>query len=209
MIPLVVRWMAWMAAALAAALAGCARLPLTAERPPEDRFADAFVELLPVAALMGHSAERDPRWPLGDRARLVSDAQLSCMRQSLSPAEVRASQRQVARDYAQAHGGTLTADLEVLEDGAARLIGQAMREGAGLPIEGGRAPATTAETRALAAFARDPRYASLREATGLARLAGGEPAPAGQRGKDIASALTVNFLTNAFLRCHIPVKLLY
>ena len=28
-------------------------------------------------------------------------------------------------------------------------------------------------------------------------------------GKDIARALTVNFLTDAFLRCHIPVKLLY
>ena len=206
---LVVRCMAWAAAALGAALAGCARTPLTESRALEERFADAFVELLPVAALMGQSAERDPHWPLGDKARLVSDAQLACMRQALAPAEVRAAQRDVARAYAQTHADTLAADLAVLEDGAARLIGQAMREGAGLPVEGGRAPATAEQTRALAAFARDTRYARLREATGLTRLAGGPSAPAGQRGKEIASTLTVKFLTDAFLRCHIPVKLLY
>ena len=201
--------MAWVAAALAAALAGCARTPLTESRAPEERFADAYVELLPVAALMGQSAERDPQWPLGDKARLVSDAQLACMRQALAPVEVRAAQRNVARAYAQTHADTLASDLEVLEGGAARLIGQAMREGAGLTAEGTHVPATAEQTSALAAFAREPRYAQLREATGLTRLAGGPSAPARERGKDIASALTVKFLTDAFLRCHIPVKLLY
>ncbi|QTD46431.1 hypothetical protein [Ottowia testudinis] len=177
---------------------------------PQERFADAYVELLPLAALMGHSAERDPRWPLGDKARLVSDAQLGCMRRVLSPVEVRTAQRQVARDYAQAHADTLAADLDVLEGGAARLIGQAMREGAGLPAEGERrAHATAEETRALAAFARDARYASLRDATGLTALAEGVSASAERRGQEIVNTLTVNFLTNAFLRCHIPVKLLY
>ena len=203
----VLRWIAPVTAGVAALLAGCARLPLAERASPQDRFADAYVELLPVAAMMGQTAERDPRWPLGDKAALVSEAQLGCMRRALSPAEVDAAQRQVAREYAEAHPGTLAADLDVLEAGAARLIGQAMRQGAGLPLADPGRATTPEETRALAAFATDARYAPLRQATGLERLAGG--APAAERGKDISSALTVNFLTNAFLRCHIPVKLLY
>ena len=203
------RWMAPAVAAVATLLAGCARLPL-AERPmSEERFADAYAQLLPVAALMGATAERDPQWPLGNKAALVSEAQLGCMRRALSPSEVGAAQRQLARDYAQAHPETWKADLQVLEAGAARLIGQAMREGAGLSPDGDARPATPEENRALAAFATDARYAPLRQATGLERLAGGPSAASGQRGKDIANVLTVKFLTDAFLRCHIPVKLLY
>ena len=71
------RWMAPAVAAVATLLAGCARLPL-AERPmSEERFADAYAQLLPVAALMGATAERDPQWPLGNKAALVSEAQLA------------------------------------------------------------------------------------------------------------------------------------
>ena len=84
-----------------------------------------------------------------------------------------------------------------------------MRAGAGLKAPASTRPATEAETRALAQFATDARFAELRQATGLARLAGGSPRADDASGKDIARALTVNFLTDAFLRCHIPVKLLY
>ena len=194
-------------AAVAALLAGCARLPITGAPSAEERFANAYIELLPVGALMDHSAANDPRWPLGDKADLLSDRQMVCMRQALTSNEVDAAQRQLAQAYAQAHPDTLAADLDVLEGGAARLIGQAMRQGAGLRVA--ERPPTADEARALAAFATDARYANLRQATGLERLAGGAPAAANQRGKDISNVLTVKFLTDAFLRCHIPVKLLY
>ena len=194
-------------AAVAALLAGCARLPVAGAPSAEERFANAYIELLPVGALMDHSAANDPRWPLGDKADLLSERQMVCMRQALTSNEVDAAQRQLAQAYAQAHLDTLAADLDVLEGGAARLIGQAMRQGAGLRVA--ERPPTADEARALAAFATDARYANLRQATGLERLAGGAPAAANQRGKDISNVLTVKFLTDAFLRCHIPVKLLY
>ena len=159
--------------------------------------------------MMGEAAARDPRWPLAEKAALVSPAQLGCMRQALAPGQVQAAQRQLALDYADAHPATLAADIAVLEGGAARLIGQAMRAGAGLKAPASTRPASEGEMRALAQFATDARFADLRQATGLSRLAGGSPSADDERGKDIARALTVNFLTDAFLRCHIPVKLLY
>ncbi len=204
--PRAARWLAVAAAGAVTALAGCASLSPD-KRSTTDRFADAYIELLPVAALMGHAAAKDPRWPLGEKAALVSAAQLGCMRQSLTPAEVEAVQRQTAKDYASAHADTLAADLAVLEGGAARLIGHAMRAGGGMAETA--AKPTTEQARALVAFANEARYADLRQATGLTRLAGGPQSDATERGQDISRALTVKFLTDAFLRCHIPVKLLY
>ena len=196
------------AAGAVVVMTACTALP-PAERSVPDRFADAYIELLPVAALMAHAAKQDPSWPLGAKAALVSEAQLGCMRRALPPTEVESAQRKTARDYAQAHPDTLATDLAVLEGGAARLIGEAMRSGAGLPSPRAPAPATSEQARALVAFSTEARYADLRQATGLARLAGGAPASATQRGQDIARVQTVNLLTDAFLRCHIPVKLLY
>ena len=205
----VATWIVPAAAAVVVLLAGCVRLPLGEPATPSERFANAYVELLPVGALMQHAATQDPRWPLGDKAALVSQAQLGCMRQAMSPGDIEAAQRELAHDYAKAHPDALADELAVLERGAARLIGQAMREGGQLPAPQPARAATTEESRALIAFATEARYAGLRQATGLERLAGGEPAPTTQRGQDIGRAITVKFLTDAFLRCHIPVKLLY
>ena len=69
--------------------------------------------------------------------------------------------------------------------------------------------ATPEETQALAAFATEPRYAALRRATGLDALLGGGTERAAQRGRDLGHALVVKAMTDAFLSCHIPVKLLY
>ena len=84
-----------------------------------------------------------------------------------------------------------------------------MLAGAGHP--GPRLPtiATPEETQALAAFATPPRYAALRRATGLDALLGGGTERAAQRGRDLGHALVVKAMTDAFLSCHIPVKLLY
>ena len=205
----VATWIVPAAAAVAVLLAGCARLPLAEPATPTQRFANAYVELLPVGALMQHAAAQDPRWPLGDKAALVSPAQLACMRQAMSPAGIESAQRKLAQAYAEDHPDTLADDLAVLEGGAARLIGQAMREGGKLPARQPVRAASAQESRALIAFANEARYADLRQATGLTQLAGGEATPTPQRGQDIGRALTVKFLTDAFLRCHIPVKLLY
>ncbi len=201
---------AWAAACL---LAGCAQPPaaptVSAERL--ERFATAYMQMLPVGPVMASAAAQDARWPLGDKADLVSDAQLACMRQALSPQAVAARQRQSARDYALAHPDTLDADLRVLEDGAARLIGQAMLAGAerspAAALAG--ASATPQQTQALAAFATEPRYADLRRATGLDALIGGGQQRAESGGRALGQALLVRHMTEAFLTCHIPVKLLY
>ena len=158
---------------------------------------------------MQAAAAQDPRWPLGDKAALVSDAQLGCMRATLSTPAVTQRQRQAAHDYAQAHPDTLADDLAVLEDGAARLIGQAMLAGAEGTPANPLAGATREETRALAAFVTEPRYADLRRATGLEQLIGGGTERASQRGRDLGRALLVKAMTDAFLHCHIPVELLY
>ncbi|MDO5290031.1 MAG: hypothetical protein Q4F13_10425 [Pseudomonadota bacterium] len=187
-------------------LVGCAHRSDASEA---ERFVVAFQQLLPLPALMAHSATQDPRWPLGEKAELLSARQLGCVRQALSPEQISAVQRQLALDYVQAHPHTLADDLQVLEGGAAHLVGQAMRAGAGLAVDA--SPPTSEQALALAAFATAPRFAPLRQATGLSRLAGNasDPATPRQRGQDIAHALTVHFLTDAFVRCHIPVKLLY
>lgn len=194
------------AACAAALLAGCAHRPAANEA---ERLAAAFGQLLPLSALMDHAAAQDARWPLGKKADLVSARQLACVREALAPEQVSAIQRQKAQDYAQTNPHALADELQVLEGGAAQLVGQAMRAGAGLKVDA--QPPTPAQARALASFATEARFARLRRATGLSRLAGGthDAATPRQRGQDMARALTVPFLTDAFVRCHIPVKLLY
>ena len=108
------RWRMAVAAGAVVVMTACTALP-PAERSVPDRFADAYIELLPVAALMDHAAKQDPSWPLGAKAALVSEAQLGCMRRALLPTEVEAAQRKTARDYAQAHPDTLATDLAVLK----------------------------------------------------------------------------------------------
>ena len=95
------RWRMAVAAGAVVVMTACTALP-PAERSVPDRFADAYIELLPVAALMDHAAKQDPSWPLGAKAALVSEAQLGCMRRALLPTEVESAQRKTARDYAQA-----------------------------------------------------------------------------------------------------------
>ena len=202
------RWSCHGATALALLAAGCAQPP-QAPTDIAERFADAWLQLLPIGRIMDTTAAQDPRWPLAEKAALVSDAQLGCMRAALSSPAVTPRQRQAARDYASAHPDTLADDLHVLESGAARLFGQTMLAGAqGAPAKL-LAGATPQETQALAAFAIEPRYAALRRATGLEDLIGGGTQRASQRGRDAGHALLVKAMTDAFLHCHIPVKLLY
>ena len=101
------RWRMAVAAGAVVVMTACTALP-PAERSVPDRFADAYIELLPVAALMDHAAKQDPSWPLGAKAALVSEAQLGCMRRALLPTEVESAQRKTARDYAQAHPERVT-----------------------------------------------------------------------------------------------------
>ncbi len=197
-------------------VAGCAQAPVAQVAPAApanriERFANAYMQLLPVGQVMAAAAAQDARWPLADKADLVSDAQLGCMRQALSPQSVALRQRESARDYARAHPDTLDDDLRVLEAGAARLIGHAMLSGAertpAAVLAG--ATATPEQTQALAAFATEPRYANLRRATGLDALIGGGTQRAQRSGRQLGQALLVKHMTDAFLTCHIPVKLLY
>ena len=203
------RWARPGAAALAVlAVAGCARVPRGGDTP--DQLADALVRTLPIGAVLDAAAARDPRWPLEDKARLVSAAQLACMRRALSSAEVTPRQRQAAREHARQHPELLADGLQVLEGGAARLIGEGMLAGAGLAPP--PAPASARESAALTALATEPRLEPLRRATGLDQLLGARTAPPAERasrGRAFGQRALENLMTDAFLRCHIPVKLLY
>lgn len=189
-------------------LAACAGGPPTPAQRVE-AFADAYVQLLPVGAVMDAAQAADPRWPLGDKAALVSARQLDCMRGRLDSATVTARQREVARQYAAAHPDTLADDLQVLQAGAARLLGQAMRGGRGSAADAVLQGATPAEVQALVAFTTEARYAPLRRATGVDQLLAGGPGGARERGRAMGQALLSQAMTDAFLNCHIPVSLLY
>ncbi len=194
---------------LALLATACAPLPPDATADKLERFANAHARLLPIGRMLALAAERDARWPLGDKATMVSSRQLACMRQAMSPAEVEAAQRQRARGYALAHTDALDAELGVLEAGAARVIGESMLAGArgDAPPP---APPTPAEAEAVAEFVSSSQFARLRQATGLDALAGGAGRLVdSERGRRLGHALTVPILTDAFLRCHIPVKLIY
>ena len=196
------------APAVVALASGCASPPTpTPGVSPEERFAAAYVQLLPVGGVMDAVAQQDAQWPLGDKAGMVSPTQLACMRSHLKSAEVTPRQRQTARDYARTHPDTLAEDLRVLEGGTARLFGQSVLQGAGAgPVP---TAATPQESEAVTAFSTEPRFAPLRRFTGLDQVIGGAPIDARQRGREFGQRLLVPYLTDAFQRCHIPVKLLF
>ncbi|MFV0679452.1 hypothetical protein [Ottowia sp.] len=196
------------APAVVALVSGCVRLPaaelLAAQ---ENRFADAYMQLLPVGPVMDAAAEQDSRWPLDKRSALVSTRQLNCVRSGLTSAQITPRQRQSALAYAKAHPDTLMGDLRVLESGAARLFGQSVMQGAGVGPE--PVAATSQEKAAITALSTAPEFAPLRRFTGIDQLVDGAAQDAGQRGRQFGQRLLVPYLTDAFVRCHIPVKLLF
>ena len=91
----------------------------------------------------------------------------------------------------------------------AALFGDAMLAAAERRPGGSLAGASPVQAQALVALMTEPRYAALRHASGLDGLLDGVAERARQRGRELGQTLLVRHITDAFLTCHIPVKLLY
>ncbi|ARU05777.1 hypothetical protein CCO03_14755 [Comamonas serinivorans] len=148
----------WLAALGVAALAGCATAPSVPAGQVE-RLQDQFLAIMPLGEMLGHIAAHDPNWPLQNEMDRHTPQDVACMRRELAPEKGNAVMRQRAADYARKHPDRVSGDVAMLDDGAVRFVGGAMRAG----MFGGAQP-DPQDLKGTIEFLTASRYADLREA---------------------------------------------
>jgi hypothetical protein len=153
------RLSAALAVAAAAALAGCASAPPPASQV--ERLQDQFLAIMPLGEMLGHVASRDPNWPLQNEMDRHTPQDVACMRRELSPDKGSAVMRERAADYARKYPDRVSGDVAMLDAGAVRFVGSAMRAGM---FGGDRPRPDPQDLKATIEFLTASRYADLREA---------------------------------------------
>ncbi|HEY0505350.1 MAG TPA: hypothetical protein VGD42_17845 [Lysobacter sp.] len=138
-----------------------------------DQFATTLADFVPIGRVMDDMIAKDPRWPLNEKVDAVSGEQLACMRSTLSTDGFRRTRAQEVAAYAKANPTRFDSDLKMLQ-AAAPILSQAFNagvaEGKGeKPFNAGDAmkSATPDQLLSFITFIADPKYAPLRELTGI------------------------------------------
>lgn len=174
---------------------------------------DLVVETMPMGEIMDHSIAADPTWPLKQKASRVSAEQLRCLRDQLSSASYRAAKLKEVRAFAGLHANEVADDTKVLDDGAAQVSNRLVLGGArahemGAPPNPGKdlQSITGSEMIAYTSYEYDPKYADLRNLTGIGDA--NDPAkPADERHQAMAAkmlVLNMDTMYRAMDACHIP-----
>ena len=174
---------------------------------------DLVVETLPMGEIMDRLSAAAPTWPLKQRASRVSAEQLSCMRGQLSSTNYRATKLQDVRAFASAHADEVADDIKLLENGAAQVshklvLGGARAHEMGAPGNPGKdlQSVTASEMIAYTRYEYDPKYAALRDLTGIGDANDPAKSPDERHQAVAAKMLVLNMDTfyRAMGACHIP-----
>jgi hypothetical protein len=159
---------------------------------------DQLVEMLPVGHIFDDSASKDAFWPLLDKAKNVSAADLKCMRDFFSKANYRNQKLLEVTAYALEHPARFESDVKLLSSGFSKLLSKIMFAGIVEKSSGVKIPnseiindATADELADLWSFLFEPKYQALKDLSGLGLLTPGNMQPgAGQKaGIDIGTAI--------------------
>lgn len=211
---------------IAAALVACA-MSLTAgasaAAPPSsdakvDQLTDLVVEAVPLGKIFGMLAEADPKWPMQDKPNAVSAGQLACMRRELSPAGHREATRRDVIAYMAREPEQVDADIRVLSDGAAMLMGRLMLAGAEGERTGNQvtpeqvmSDSTPEQLAAFMAFMTSPDYRDIRSLAGIGEAfdAGQSAAENEAAGEGAGQTLAMRVMLGAMSRCDVPTSVLF
>jgi hypothetical protein len=194
---------AWRGLAAAAVLAWVSpHASAQADDPAVLRLAALVTQALPVDKGLQRSLERDPRWPLMDRADKVQPADLQCIRARLAPDVYRSNRLEQARRFAAGKPEQLTDALRVLEQGAAEVLAVSIASNA----QPGAEPArrfSPAQATAFGEFMNSEAHRDLRDLMGVPEKAARERPSATQR--PVMQAIAYSMLVAATTHCKVPL----
>ena len=152
-------------------------LPSPAPDVEVQRLTDLVIQAMPYGTVMDTLAEKDPAWPLLTKAPQFSAGQLTCVRNEMSSSGYRSAKFEEVRQFAAAHPESVAGDIKLLEDGAALVTGKLIRAGiaaheSGVPVDTKSVLKSVPAQQAAAfmTFLLAPKYASLRDLSGLGEM---------------------------------------
>lgn len=178
-----------------------------------ERLTDAVIEAMPIGRIFDMAAAENPRWPVQERPGVLTEEQLACVRGELSSAGYRRVKLAEVAAYAAANPSRTADDLQLLEGGAATLMGRLVMGGAQAASTGTAfdenkvlADATTAQTLSLMKFFTDPDYAALRKLSGVGNsLSVSKSKDENEAaGKQVGQSLGLQHMITAMGTCKVP-----
>ena len=183
-----------------------------------DRLTNMIVKIMPMGAIFEEVAKSDPAWPMQDKPGAVTPEQLACMRSELSMEGYRRGKRTEVEAYATAHASRLTSDLALLENGAADLLGRLVMAGVeaektGIEVDSNAVmkSATAEQLLSFMTFFSDPKYAELRNVSGLGNAMGLTKSAEENEavGKQLGSSLAVQQMVKSMGTCEVPPSVIF
>ena len=189
----------------------------TADDPRIDRLTDLVVEMVPFGKMF-EIAAANPKWPVQDRPEAVTTEQLTCLRAELSPAGYRRIRRLEVADYVAADPARADRDIALLEQGAASMMGKAMMAGVEskradkeIDVQALLANARPEQLMAFMTFMSDPKYAALRDLSGMSGIFG--DSKSSKNGRDTGEAqgemMAAQVMLKAMSTCDVPMSALF
>lgn len=182
------------------------------------RLGDLLVEAVPFGPLLDVQAARDPTWPLKSKASAVTPGQLACLRNEMSSAGYRRAKLEDARQFAAAHPDSVDQDIDLLDGGAALVAGKFIRAGvagaeSGTPVDTKTVMRTVTAQQASSfmTFMLEPKYAALRDLTGLSDMFDMSKSAAENRhmGEQKGASIMMKFMFRAMGNCNVsPASLM-
>jgi hypothetical protein len=178
-----------------------------------ERLTDAVVEAMPIGQIFDLAEAQSPLWPMQQKPEALTGEQLACVRGELSSAGYRRLKRAEVVAYAEANPSRTASDLQLLEAGAATLMGRLVMGGAQAASVGAAfderkvlVDATTAQTLSLMKFFTDPDYAALRKLSGVGdSLSVSKSKDENEAaGKQVGQSLGLQHMITAMGTCKVP-----
>ncbi|GGD59982.1 hypothetical protein [Pseudoxanthomonas indica] len=176
---------------------------------PIDLMTDALVTMFPVGDVMQDAADKDPTWPLQDKASAVPANQLICLRNELSREGFRRNKRLEVVEYAQQHAANFadeTRKAQAVAPVMARMVGAgivAANTGTELDPTSALKNTTVDELLVFNDVFRDPKYRDLRELTGFGDILSFENGRQEEAGKATGEKIVVTLMLKAMKTCEV------
>jgi hypothetical protein len=205
--------------ALFMALAGCADMntgdgptasaasEAQADVPDAVQLTALVVQAVPIGPMLAASLDKDPNWPVGEKASKVSAEQLQCLRQRLSPEGYQASRAQAVDEFIERHPGQVQDAIDVLEQGGADVMAAIFTH------KQDNRNASLSDLTQIFTPAQIGQYASLTQGDPyqpLRQLLVGDSRPLVDRraGANAGEIFGQQLIRNAIDNCHVPLSAL-
>jgi hypothetical protein len=199
-------------------LAACAFAPVVHAQTPSgdaaDQLGELVVQALPMGEVFQGFVDKDPRWPMGQKADRVAPAQLQCLRDRLSTNGYREKRMAESQAFVRRYPDKVDDSLRVLRDGGAALFGASIRAGVDQERTGQKvdfnavaAAFTPGQLAAFIELTSDDKHKALRELIGIDDAINVQNTPEQNKsgGRNKGMMLGMKLMLSAMDYCKVPL----